>query len=79
MKFRKLPVNTEVEKCENGYFYLFEDNWNDWWEFKTLYQLYYKDDNGEVIYIGGVKIGENEMESDQLSPNLEEYFTLEVQ
>ncbi|GGA40793.1 AAA family ATPase [Psychrobacillus lasiicapitis] len=75
MKFRKLPVNSEIEKCENGFFYLLEDNWNDWWEFKTLYQLYYKEDNGEVIYIGGVKIGEIEMESDQRSPNLEEYFT----
>lgn len=74
MKFKKLPVNSEIEKQEDGFFYLIEDNWNDWWEFKTLYQLYYKEDNGEVIYIGGIKIGEFEMESDQMRPNLEEYF-----
>lgn len=76
MEFRVLAVNSEIDKQENGLFYLIEDNWNDWWEYKTLYQLYYKDDNGESVYIGGIKIGEIEMEPDQMRPNLEDCFKI---
>lgn len=74
MKFKVLPVNSDLEKNENEMFYLIEDNWNDWWEYKTLYQLYYKTSSGETEYIGGVKIGEKSMEEEQMRPNIPDDF-----
>lgn len=74
MKFKILPVNSIVEAEDEEGFYLIEDNWNDWWEYKTLYQLYYKDSAKEAEYIGGIKIGQTEMDKDQMRPNLDEEF-----
>lgn len=45
-------------------FYLVRDNWNDWWDFKTLFQLYYVNEQGTVFYIGAVKIGKFNLEPD---------------
>ena len=38
--------------------YLVNDNWDDWFEFETLYILYYDDANQTRHRIGKVKIGE---------------------
>jgi len=38
--------------------YLVNDNWDDWFEFETLYILYYDDENQVRHRIGKVKIGE---------------------
>lgn len=65
-------------------FYLIEDNWNDWFEFKTLYDLVYVDKNGKKRMIGAVKIGQFNMNEEQMRPNLpnsfnslnEEFFSL---
>ncbi|TYO68683.1 AAA family ATPase [Rossellomorea marisflavi] len=74
MEFRILPVDSDVKKEKSGYIYLVEDNWNDWWRFRVLYQVYYKDEIEEVHYIGSVKIGEKDMEEDQDKVNLPDHF-----
>lgn len=50
--------------------YLIEDDWNDWWEFKTMYSICYVDQEGKIRHIGSVKIGEHDMGKDQKRPNL---------
>lgn len=55
-------------------FYLVKDNWNDWFEFKTLYDLYYIDKEGERHYLGGVKIGQFSMPEGQKRPDIPNSF-----
>lgn len=50
--------------------YLILDNWNDWWEFKTMYDLVYVDDSGNIFNIGKVKIGEFAMKEEQERPDI---------
>jgi hypothetical protein len=37
------------------------DDWNDWWEFETLYGVSFFDNDGQLHRLGGVKIGQVEM------------------
>ncbi|MFD5021068.1 AAA family ATPase [Paenibacillus sp. NPDC058367] len=67
MEFCVLPVNSNVALYPEERIYLVMDNWNDWWEFRSLYQVFFKDERKEVTYIGSVKIGEFDMED---RPNL---------
>ena len=85
MNFIVLPVDTAVKDEPAGNVYLVEDNWNDWWRYRTLYQMYYKDLTDEVQYIGSVKIGEIGMDESQDKPfipttfetlNNEKFFSL---
>jgi len=48
------------------------DDWNDWWEYRTLFQLYYVDDSGEAYTLGALKIGQFGMLSDR--PELPQEF-----
>lgn len=59
------PSSLETNKS-----YLIIDNWNDWWEFRTMYDLVYVDNSGKVNNIGKVKIGEFSMEEGQDRPNI---------
>lgn len=72
MHFSVLPVNSRVQNQPSNFVYLVADNWNDWWEYRTLYQVYYKDKRDEVTYIGSVKIGEFNMNQER--PNLSDSF-----
>jgi len=75
LEFKVLPVDSDVKKEKKGLVYLVEDNWNDWWKYRVLYQVYYKDEIEEVHYIGSVKIGEKNMEEEQDKINLPDYFS----
>lgn len=75
MLFKVRKVNYKPDNTVTNIAYLIEDNWNDWWEYKTMYDLHYVDNNGTIHYIGSVKIGEFSMESDQERPNLLPNFT----
>jgi len=64
--------------------YLVEDAWDDWFQFSTLYTLIVFDEDDTRHEIGGVKIGQFDMETDQRRPKLprsfenlnENYFSL---
>ena len=47
--------------------YLWTDNWNDYWDYKTLYVLHYIDEAGEHHRIGEVKIGQFDWQDGQRS------------
>ncbi|MDQ1002739.1 putative ATPase [Neobacillus niacini] len=75
MEFKVLPVGSDVNKEKSSFIYLVEDNWNDWWKYRVLYQVYYKDEIEEVHYIGSVKIGEKDMGEEQDKINLPNHFS----
>lgn len=54
--------------------FLIIDEWNDWWEFRTMYSLVYVDKLGHIFDIGSVKIGEVAMEKGQGRPGIPENF-----
>lgn len=75
MKFRVLSNTSAVPQVKGPVAYLLEDNWNDWFQYKTLYTLWVADADGNRHLIGGVKIGEFSMPKDRARPNLPEAFT----
>ncbi|MBZ9910305.1 MULTISPECIES: AAA family ATPase [Mesorhizobium] len=54
--------------------FLVTDNWDDWFEFSTMYFLTYVDTAGEQHDIGSVKIGQVGMEKGQRRPNIPNRF-----
>ena len=50
MKFNIVSRNCVMTNSE--IVYLTNDNWNDYFEYRTMYQMYYKNQ-----HIGGVRIG----------------------
>jgi AAA domain, putative AbiEii toxin, Type IV TA system len=54
--------------------FLIIDNWDDWFEFNTLYYLVYVDEHRESHDIGGVKIGQFAMRSRQRRPAIPQEF-----
>lgn len=55
--------------------YLIEDQWDDWFEFSTMYDLYVVNDE-ESVYIGKVKIGQTDMDINQRRPNIPKGFDI---
>lgn len=54
--------------------YLINDNWDDWFEFNTLYTLFYDDNNNQRHTIGHVKIGQFNMQKEQRRATLPSNF-----
>jgi hypothetical protein len=76
MRFRVVPNGSPVPSEGRDIGYLWTDNWNDWWKYQTLYVLTYFDSDGEKHEIGGVKIGEFNMDRKQARPNLPAEFEI---
>ncbi|EME8112473.1 AAA family ATPase [Enterococcus faecium] len=62
-------------KVDNGYaptrsskpgIYLEKDMWNDFWEFQTMFDVYYVAKEQRRVYLGKVKIGKKEMDDSPL-------------
>lgn len=56
MEFKKLESNERVPSSGQDTVYLRVDNWNDY-SFVTMFDLYYRDKDGELHDFGKVKIG----------------------
>jgi ABC-type branched-subunit amino acid transport system ATPase component len=74
MNFSVVRPDFQVPKQPTNHFYLIEDNWNDWWEYKTMYSLCYVREDGESDFLGSVKIGERNINKVTLRPNLPSEF-----
>jgi predicted ATPase len=70
MRFRVVPNTSRTPSEGRDIGYLWTDNWNDWWEFRTLYDFTYFDSNGQKHELGGVKIGQFDWQQEQGRPNL---------
>ena len=55
--------------------YLIEDQWDDWFQYSTMYDLYVVDLSFQKHYIGKVKIGQRGMGNEQRRPTLNESFS----
>lgn len=51
-------VSSGLEVCGDTVCYLIEDNWNDWWRFKTQYSLVVVRAGHDPTYAGDLKIGQ---------------------
>jgi predicted ATPase len=58
MKFKVIPNDSRVPKEGQDIGYLWVDNWNDYWDYRTLYVLTYFDPDGGAHELGGIKIGQ---------------------
>ncbi len=56
MKFYSIQIFARRDRASTNYFILNKDGWNDYWEFKTLYNLEYIDANRNRCGIGQIKI-----------------------
>lgn len=74
MRFRVIPNDSRVPSEGRDVAYLWTDNWDDWFEFSTLYVLTYFDADGVKHDLGGVKIGQFDMAQKQRRPDLPASF-----
>jgi ABC-type molybdenum transport system ATPase subunit/photorepair protein PhrA len=74
MLFSVISSLTEISKttCPKGF--LLRSDWDDWFEFSTLFGLYIIDDAGQTHELGNVKIGQFGMLEAQRSPKLPSDF-----
>lgn len=75
MRFSVIPLDGRAPTEGRDIGYLLTDNWDDWFEFSTLYLLIYFDNRGVKHELGGVKIGQFEMTKKQRRPDLPSNFT----
>ncbi len=74
--FSVLPVSTQPPESARSQAFLIADNWDDWFEFATLFALVVFDAAGGRHDIGAVKIGQFGMNKDQRRPELPSNFDI---
>jgi predicted ATPase len=74
MRFKVVPNGSRVPSEGRDIGYLWTDNWNDYWDYQTLYVLTYFDGNGAKHELGGVKIGQFDWIKGQLRPDMPSEF-----
>ena len=74
MRFCVTPNDQRPPREGRDIAYLWTDNWDDWFEFSTLYVLTYFGADGEEHELGGVKIGQFNMEKQRRRPDLPQEF-----
>lgn len=73
MEFHLSSSNAFVTGERKNLIYLASSNWDDWFSFSTLYNVYYFDNNSTQIHIGSIKIGQKNMST--RTPQLDSVFT----
>jgi predicted ATPase len=74
MRFMVVPNSSRTPSEGHDIGYLWEDNWNDYWDFRTLYVLTYFDAEGVKHELGGIKIGQFDWQKEQGRPNIPNEF-----
>lgn len=72
MLFYSSKINARRDRARKNYFVFSKDNWNDYWEFQTLFYLEYIDTNGDSFQIGNIKILDKKEGITTLPDNFEE-------
>lgn len=70
MIFQVLPAGNACPDERPNCAYLITDNWNDWFEFSTMYTLVYVDSDNTKNVIGSTKIGQFNMVKGQSRPDI---------
>jgi predicted ATPase len=74
MQFVVIGNRSSIPDTARDTAFLWSDNWNDWWEYQTLYVLTYVDEEGEKHRIGEVKIGEFDWDAENTRPQIPRNF-----
>lgn len=74
MKFKVLPAEKKCPVEIPDHSYLIVDNWDDWFEFSTMYTLFYVDYKKERHLVGSTKIGQRDMAKGQRRPEIPDDF-----
>ncbi|MFJ5819847.1 AAA family ATPase [Streptomyces sp. NPDC093108] len=74
MRFIVLPAGAQPPPGRTSCAYLVTDNWDDWFQYSTQYDLTYRDSDGDTHSIGQIKIGQFGMGKDQRRPDLPRTF-----
>lgn len=74
MRFRVIPNSARTPNEGRDVGYLWADNWNDYWDFHTLYVFTYFDSSGQKHEFGGVKIGQFQWKKEQARPEIPNEF-----
>ena len=72
--FTVLPVRGRPPTSARYAAFLISDNWDDWFTYSTLYFLIVADESGKHQDVGGVKIGQFQMEKEQHRPAIPDAF-----
>ncbi|EAW1174397.1 ATP-binding protein [Salmonella enterica subsp. enterica] len=75
MIFKVLPAGSKSPVEKSNCAYLITDNWDDWFEFSTMYTLVYIDNDNNKNIIGSTKIGQFNWVKGQNRPSIPEEFT----
>jgi predicted ATPase len=75
MRFQVISRSSHVPSEGRNIGFLLTDGWNDYWEFNTLYVLYYFDDAGIRHALGGIKIGQFAWQTGQERPQIPSDFS----
>lgn len=67
----------ENPQRERPHFYLYEDRWNDWFEFITMFSAVYVDHDGNEHLLGSVKIGKKNIQSSDINPVSGKFETID--
>lgn len=79
--FTVLSSNDAFPKFGKSEVFLVQDNWNDWFKFKTQFSVFVFDETGTIKRIGNVKIGESglvgadEVQPGKRAPSLPSKFS----
>lgn len=69
-----LSTSRNIPISKQNIVILYTDNWDDWFTYSTLYNVYYYFDNGDDIHLGSIKIGQKGMKDGQRRPDLPDHF-----
>lgn len=58
-------------------FYLYEDRWNDWFEYVTMFSAVYIDMEGNELILGSVKIGMKDIIADHTNTRTRNFETID--
>lgn len=67
----KIVITVSNRCLDSKGLYLVPDQWNDWYEFRTAFWMYYVDSSGHQTCIGWVKVGKDGLRS---SSHVEQQF-----
>lgn len=70
----KKGVNPQIV---NNHFYLYEDRWNDWFEYITMFSAVYIDKIGKEHFFGSIKIGKKEINHSEKNINSGKFETID--
>jgi len=75
MRFLVIPNGSRIPKEGQDIGYLWTDNWNDYWTYRTLYVLTYFDPDGDAHELGQIKIGQfGWNKEEQRRPEIDDEF-----